>query len=47
MKSFAKSANLRLYMICGSTSGCPIDVIQPFPMSLRFDHLCASNNESV
>jgi hypothetical protein len=22
-------------------------VIQPFPMSLRFDHLCASNNESV
>jgi hypothetical protein len=47
MKSWVKSPNLRLHMICGSTSGRPTDVIQPFPMSLRFDHLCASKHESV
>jgi hypothetical protein len=29
-------------MICGSTSGRPTEVIQSFPMSLRFDHLGAS-----
>jgi hypothetical protein len=34
-------------MTCESTSGYPTDVIQPFPMSLRFDHLCTLNNESV
>jgi hypothetical protein len=26
---------------------CPTDEIQPFPISLHFDHLCALNNESV
>jgi hypothetical protein len=46
-KSSAKSPNLRLHMICGSTSGRHIDVIQPFRMFLPFDHLCALNNKSV
>jgi hypothetical protein len=44
---FTEIANIRLYIICRSTSGHPIDMILPFSMWLRYDLSSLLHNELV